>query len=108
MVDVVKNNLEQIINACKKHHVQSLYLFGSAAREVDFTINSDIDFIVQYELPSTSNSEIYYKVENEEKLQQQLEAIVDRKVDLIQEKNIKNKYLRYFINKDKKLIYGIS
>ena len=108
MVDVVKNNLDKIIDACKKHHVQSLYLFGSAARGDDFTQYSDIDFLIDYKLPVTTNTEIFYKVENDEKLLNELEAIVERKVDLIQKQHIKNKYLRYFINKDKKLIYGLS
>ena len=107
MVEAVENNLDSIIDACKTHHVRSLYLFGSAARGSDFTEKSDIDFLVDYSLPTNSNGEIFFKVENGEKLQEKLETITKRKVDLIQEQNIKNKYLRYFINKDKKLIYGV-
>ncbi len=106
MVDVVKENLKDIINTCKKYHVQSLYLFGSAARGNDFKQTSDIDFIVNYSLPS--DIDVFFRVENSKKLQKELEAIVKRKVDLIQEQNIRNKYMRYFINKDKQMIYGFS
>jgi predicted nucleotidyltransferase len=108
MVDTVKNNLDKILDACKKHHVQSLYLFGSAARTNDFTEKSDLDFLVHYSLPTTSNEEVFFKVTNEENLQKKLEEITKRKVDLVQDQNIRNKYLRYFINKDKTLIYGVS
>ncbi|MBD0293721.1 MAG: nucleotidyltransferase domain-containing protein, partial [Flavisolibacter sp.] len=69
MVDVVKDNLNEIISICKKYHVQSLYLFGSAAREGDFKQNSDIEFIVCYSIPSTPDSDLLYKVENGKNLQ---------------------------------------
>lgn len=108
MVELVKNNLAKIIDACKEHHVKSLYLFGSAAREEDFKEESDIDFLVQYLLPTDNDEQLFFKTRNEEKLHEKLESIINRKVDLIQEQNIRNKYLRYFINKDKKFLYGIS
>lgn len=108
MVDAVKNNLDKIIEARKEHHIQSLYSFGSAAREIDFTEKSDIDFLVQSSLPINNDAELYFKISNGESLLEKLQSIVERKVDLVQEQNIRNKYLRHFINKDKKLLYGIS
>jgi predicted nucleotidyltransferase len=109
MVELVKNNLEEIADACKKHHVKALYIFGSAARVDDFTDKSDVDFLVNFDdLPETTDEEVFYQVENYDHLQEKLEKILSRKVDLIQEQNIRNKYLRYFINKDKKLVYGLS
>jgi len=108
MIELVKTNLDKIIEACKKHHVQSLYLFGSAARVDDFTNESDLDFLVHYSLPQSNDQEIFFKVANAENLQEKLEKITKRKVDLIQDQNIKNKYLKYFINKDKTLVYGVS
>ena len=108
MVDIITNNLERIATACKEHYVQSLYLFGSAARSEDFTAQSDVDFLVSYSLPSLSNEDISFRVNNDEKLHQKLESITGRKVDLVQDKFITNRFLRYFISKDKKLLYGIS
>ncbi len=109
MVAIVKDNIGTIQDVCKKYHVQSLYLFGSAARTNDFTDKSDIDLLVTFEsLPTNTIEEIFYKVENFENLQTNLESIVKRKIDLIQEINIKNKFLKYFIHKEKKLLYGIS
>ncbi len=37
MIPIVKDNIDAIINVCKTHHLKSLYLFGSAALENDFT-----------------------------------------------------------------------
>lgn len=109
MHPLIENNKHLISELCKKYHVSSLYVFGSAARVKDFTDKSDIDLLVTFEyLPTNTNEEVYYKVENYERLQEKLEEITNRKVDLIQEANIRNKFLKYFINKEKKLLYGIS
>lgn len=109
MIDVLKNNIDAIADACKKHHVKELFVFGSASRKEDFTEESDIDILVNFKaLPLDTNEQVFYVVENRDKLREQLKTIFKREVDLVEEKNISNKYLRYFINKDKKLIYGLS
>ena len=109
MINPIQNNLDKIIEACQKHKVSSLYLFGSGARENDFTEKSDLDFLVNF-MPASSKSDedIFQSVANKESLGNELESITKRKVDLIQEEFIKNRYLRYFINKEKKIVYGIS
>jgi predicted nucleotidyltransferase len=48
MVALVKNNLEAIRDACIKHHVKTLYLVGSAMREVRFTKRSDVEFLYRF------------------------------------------------------------
>jgi predicted nucleotidyltransferase len=109
MVTLIKSNMEKIADACKKHHVKALYLFGSAARSNDFTEKSDVDFLVEYNYKEeTNDNNVFERVENAESLKEKLEKIMTREVDLIQEKNIRNKFLKYFINKEKKLIYGVS
>jgi len=109
MISAIKNNIEEIGSLCKKHHVKVLYVFGSAAREKDFDENSDVDFLVTFEqLPKNTNEDIFYSADNFENLHKKLTDIIDRKIDLIQEENIKNKFLKYFINKEKQLLYGIS
>jgi predicted nucleotidyltransferase len=109
MINIIRNNIDEIIDACQKHHVKSLYLFGSAAREKDFNEESDIDFLVDFEpLPLVTDDDVLKKVTNSEELGSRLQSITKKKVDLIQETNIRNKFLRYFINKEKKLLYGLS
>jgi len=109
MIEIVKYNLNEIADACKKHHVKELFLFGSAARPQDFTDKSDVDILVNFEnLPLETNEQVFYVVENRDKLQENLKKIFKREVDLIEEKNISNKYLKYFINKEKRLLYEVS
>lgn len=109
MIDLIQNNIDAIADACKQHHVEELFLFGSAARKNDFTDNSDIDILVNFKpLPLNSNEEVFYVVENRDKLQERLKKIFKREIDLIEENRISNKYLRCLINKDKKLLYEVS
>ncbi len=45
MIDLIKQNREQIIDLCKRFGVQRLEVFGSAARERGFNpASSDVDF----------------------------------------------------------------
>ncbi|HVX25503.1 MAG TPA: nucleotidyltransferase domain-containing protein [Parafilimonas sp.] len=109
MIELIQNNINAIADACKKHHVKKLFVFGSAARNNDFTSKSDIDVLVNFEtLPLETNEQVFYVVENRDKLQEQLKNIFNREIDLIEEEKISNKYLRYFINKEKKLLYEVS
>jgi uncharacterized protein len=108
MVKIIEQNLSKIQEACKEHNVVLLQLFGSAARGDDFTEESDVDFLVSFQPFQTSPTDegIFWKVENFRQLHKKLEVITKRKVDLVEEKSISNKYLRYFINQDKKLLYA--
>ncbi|MEJ7675330.1 MAG: nucleotidyltransferase domain-containing protein [Chitinophagaceae bacterium] len=109
MHEIIENNKFLISEVCKKHHVKSLHVFGSARRATDFTDTSDVDLLVTFEsLPTVTNDEIFYKVENCDQLHKNLELVLKRKIDLLQEASIKNKFLKYFINKEKKLLYGLS
>jgi len=109
MIDLIQNNINAIADACRQHHVKELFLFGSAARRGDFTESSDIDILVNFEnLPLDTNEQIFYIVENRDKFQERLKEIFKRNIDLLEESKISNKYLRYFINKDKKLLYEVS
>jgi predicted nucleotidyltransferase len=109
MVGIVQANFLLIIDACKMYHVKSLYLFGSALRAIDFGEKSDIDFLVEFNYADPTNNEnVFEGVENLQAFELALKNITERKIDLIQEIYIRNKYLKYFINKEKKLIYGIS
>ncbi len=48
MVDIVKNNLNKISQACNSMQVKSLYLFGSATGVTDYSENSDLDFLFEF------------------------------------------------------------
>lgn len=110
MIEEIKKNIDKIADACNRHRVKASYLFGSAVRQIDFNENSDIDFLVEFDYTYDLYTDdiIEQQVENTDLLKSALENITQREVDLLQEKNIRNKVLKYFITKEKKLIYGIS
>jgi predicted nucleotidyltransferase len=102
MIPVVKNNLEQIIETCKKMQVKSLYLFGSAAREDHFTKESDLDFLFQFKIKPEDFSGSTFDYFD---LLFRLEEITGKKVDLVAEEKIINKYFLKRINSEKVKIY---
>ena len=55
MVALIQNNIDAIRDACKKHHVKSLYLFGSANSGQAFDQQSDIDFLYEIDIDDFKN-----------------------------------------------------
>ena len=102
MVEVIKNNLTKIKDTCREMQVQSLYLFGSGARGADYTKESDIDFL--YSMITDEQGLPVGKYDYFDLLWK-LEEITGRKVDLIYEKGIRNKYLLKTILEDRVKIY---
>lgn len=102
MNPVIENNKPGIEGLCKTYHVKELYVFGSVLRP-DFSENSDIDFLVIF---NDNLQKPLERVENEDALKQSLENLLQKDVDLIQYNLIRNKYLRYFINQEKQLLYA--
>jgi predicted nucleotidyltransferase len=66
---------EKIAEFCKRHHIRKLSLFGSALRD-DFTPESDLDILVEFE-PGTRVGMIRLAG-----LEIELGEILGRKVDL--------------------------
>ncbi len=90
----------KIISLCESHKVKSLYVFGSVLTE-NFNKESDIDLVVDF---SPISVEDY--ADNYFKFKFSLQDIFNRPVDLLEEKEIKNPYLRSSINEKRKLVYG--
>jgi len=92
-----KENITNILKANKldllaKYHLKSIGIFGSFTRE-DFKDDSDIDILIDYEQP--------IGVEFID-LAEELEKILNLKVDLVSKNGVKQKYLEE-IQKD--LVY---
>ena len=94
------NYINQIKRLCDKHKVKYMFAFGSVLTE-NFPDSSDVDLLVDI----NSKDPIEY-AENYFDLKFQLEDILNRKIDLLEEKVIRNSYLREGIDKSKRLIYG--
>lgn len=101
MQQFLKDKLNDINSLCKKHRVTHLYLFGSASTH-EFSTESDIDFLVSFadELPLLDYADNYFE------LQEALSSLLNRKVDLVVEKSLKNPFLLEEIEKTKTLLYA--
>ena len=102
MVQVVEQKLNEIINICREMEVESLYLVGSASRGVDFTTESDIDFLFTMKM---NEDGLYLGKYDYFDFWFKLQEITGRKVDLIASYGIRNKYFLESITKDKLKIY---
>ena len=71
----VKLPRDKITEFCKTHHISKLSLFGSALRE-DFSENSDIDILVEFEPGQTVG---FLKLAG---MELELTAIIGRRIDL--------------------------
>ena len=107
MIALVKNKIQEIQDVCEKHHVLSLYLFGSAIDEISFDQQSDIDFLYEIDLIKFDwNGNDYDYIDNLNDLETGLNNVLSRKVDLIPYKNIHNSYFKKIADASKQLIYA--
>ena len=67
---------EELAQFCQRHHIRKLFLFGSVLRD-DFTPQSDIDFLVEFEPGKTPG---YFKIVSME--MELSELLEGRKIDL--------------------------
>lgn len=99
-MEVFDNKTEELKLLCSAHHVDKLYLFGSAIHG-NFSMNSDVDFLVKFKA-----IDLVKYFDNYIGLKEKLEKLFERKVDLIEEQTLKNPILINSINKSKELVYG--
>lgn len=85
---------------CKKYSVSSLYAFGSVNTPA-FNVSSDIDLVVDI-----SSKDPFEYSDNYFDLKSELEKLFKRPVDLLEDKSIRNPYLRKNIDQSKVLVYG--
>ena len=99
---LIEVNLQRIIDLCRKHKVKSLSVFGSILTD-RFNDRSDVDILVDFEPIDHDNFDY---VSNYFGLRDALELLFNRKVDLIEEKGLRNKYFIANVNRTKQIIYG--
>ena len=96
-IEDYKNALTQL---CAQNKVKSLYAFGSVLTN-RFNNDSDIDLIVDID----SSNPLEY-ADNYFNLKFALQDLFNRPVDLLENKAIRNDYLRREIDNSKQLIYA--
>lgn len=95
-----KRNMGRIKKLCKEYRVRTLSAFGSVTRD-DFTGDSDIDFVVDFEESDPFKyTDLYFQ------LKEKLEIVLKRQIDLVEERGIKNPFFRKELDETKILIYG--
>ena len=100
MNEIIKTKLPELANICRQYKITSLYLFGSANTE-QFGNDSDVDLLVTF-----GDIDLFDYFDNFMDLKSDLERILSRKIDLIEEKTVKNPVLRRSIDRNKTLLYG--
>jgi hypothetical protein len=102
MVKEVKENIEEIKQLCRKMQVQSLYLFGSGSSGEKFSKTSDLDFLFKFKKDKDGLPIAGYDYFD---LMFHLEKITGKKIDLVAEEKIKNRYFLERVNQEKIKIY---
>jgi uncharacterized protein len=97
---IIDQNRDKINALCSKYKVAKLFVFGSVLTD-EFNESSDIDLLVNFE-----NVDLYHYADNYFGLKKSLEKTLNREVDLLEDKALKNPYLRKSIDATKQLVYG--
>jgi predicted nucleotidyltransferase len=97
----IQTNLDKIRHLFKKHHVKTAYLFGSGVRN-KLNNQSDIDLLIRLDNsldPLEAGSNLW-------ELEESLQDLLKRDVDLLTERSLKNPYFIQEIDNTKVKIYG--
>ena len=97
MIDLApfKSDIETI---CKELSLQRLDLIGSAVQD-DFPDKNDIDVLVTFE-GDENLFDRYFR------LKEKLEEVFKRKVDVIEERAIRDPFFKKAVNRDRVKVYG--
>ena len=93
---------EELAELCGRHGVVRLEVFGSAARSTDFDPDkSDADFLVEFDPDSGLPP-----FEQCFGLAKALRPTLGRPVDLVENRELRNPYLRTSINKSREVVHA--
>lgn len=100
IVTILDRHIDDINKLCSTYKVKQLFAFGSVLTD-KFNNESDIDLIVDFEpIDITQYADNYYDFKFS------LEDVLQKPIDLLEEKAIKNPYFRQVVDKQRQLIYG--
>ena len=97
---LIQVNIDKIIALCKKYKVAKLCVFGSILTP-QFNDDSDVDFSVIFHYEQIQDLFLNFFDFNDE-----LQQLLGRKVDLVDETAVKNPFFRQEPDRIKQLIYG--
>ncbi len=101
MMSVVDEKLDAIEALCRSFNVRQLDVFGSVTGDAFDPSRSDIDFLVEFErLTPAMHYESYFG------LQEGLEALFGRRVDLIESTAMRNPYFIKAVDATREPVYA--
>jgi predicted nucleotidyltransferase len=98
---LLETHRTEISDLCRQFHVRRLDLFGSAARDIDFTENSDLDFLVTYDQGHAPPALGDFFA-----LRDALSILLGRPVDLTMDSALRNPFLRAAIERSRQPLHG--
>lgn len=99
-MSIIERNIDAIKRLCAVYAVAQMSVFGSVLTD-RFNDESDIDILVSFNaLPVESYAENYLQ------LQESLQNLLGREIDLVEDKAIRNPVFRDQVDRTKVQIYG--
>ena len=102
MIDLLRDNLDQITDICRRFGVKSLEVFGSAARGDFRPGSSDVDFIAEFGPRQPGND----LLSDYMRLATDLEALLGTEVDIITSRSIRNPYFKQAVDASREFVYA--
>lgn len=101
MIALIEQHRPEVAALCSRFGVQSLEVFGSAA-DGDFDpAHSDIDFLVEFSPEDTGS--LFHRYFG---LQEALENVFQRKIDLVSASSLSNPYFIAAVNHSRQSVYA--
>jgi len=91
--------MKQIEEFCRKYGVEEFSLFGSVLRD-DFSPESDVDVMLKFK-PNHG-----FTFDNTPDIQEELEKMFGRRVDVIEKGRIRNPFRRHAIMNSYRVVYA--
>lgn len=90
---------DQIAAFCRKWKVTELALFGSVLTD-EFRPDSDVDVLLTYAPDAPRTFDAYFAMQDE------LQAIFGREVDLVEKKQLRNPYIKKHVLESYQVVYA--
>lgn len=101
---LIEMNIDKIIALCKKYKVAKLWVFGSILTP-SFNDDSDVDFLVDFD---DNHIDLLDYADNFFDFIHEIEAVIGRKVDMVVNKSIKNRYFRTEVDETRRLLWSVK
>lgn len=102
MTPLVASRRAEIADLCRRHHVRRLEVFGSAGGGGGFDpLRSDVDFLVAFdEAAGQPSLQTFFR------LKEDLEKLLQRPVDLVSARALRNPFILAQIEQSKETVYA--